>query len=95
MVLFDSVCGWFGIQTWIGGLCVYQLLVAVWHGFAEVRPPPALTHTHSLLLGTWVRMDWDLFSSISFFPSLLVYKYDCNVLWNGLASPSFILPKTI
>jgi len=43
MVLFDSVCGWFGIQTWIGGLCVYQLLVAVWHGFAEVR----LLHSHA------------------------------------------------
>lgn len=28
-------CGWFGIQTWIGGAAIYQLLVAVVPGFAN------------------------------------------------------------
>jgi NCS1 family nucleobase:cation symporter-1 len=29
-------CGWFGIQTWIGGLALDSLLVAVWGGWAAV-----------------------------------------------------------
>jgi nucleobase:cation symporter-1, NCS1 family len=33
-------CGWFGIQTWIGGLALHQLLVAAWPGWADV--PAAL-----------------------------------------------------
>jgi len=33
-------CGWFGIQTWIGGLALHQLLVAAWPGWANV--PAAL-----------------------------------------------------
>jgi len=28
-------CGWFGIQTWIGGAAIYQLLLVVWPGLAE------------------------------------------------------------
>ncbi|MCO6475515.1 MAG: NCS1 family nucleobase:cation symporter-1 [Phaeodactylibacter sp.] len=27
-------CGWFGIQTWIGGAAIYQLLLIVWPGLA-------------------------------------------------------------
>ncbi|MBA2692687.1 MAG: NCS1 family nucleobase:cation symporter-1 [Rubrobacter sp.] len=29
-------CGWFGIQTWIGGLALDALLTAVWGGWANV-----------------------------------------------------------
>ena len=29
-------CGWFGIQTWIGGLALNSLMGAVWGGWAEV-----------------------------------------------------------
>ena len=29
-------CGWFGIQTWIGGLALHELLVAAWPGWANV-----------------------------------------------------------
>jgi nucleobase:cation symporter-1, NCS1 family len=29
-------CGWFGIQTWIGGLALHQLLSAAWTGWAAV-----------------------------------------------------------
>ncbi len=28
-------CGWFGIQTWIGGAAIYQLLLAMWPGLAN------------------------------------------------------------
>jgi len=33
-------CGWFGIQTWIGGLALHQLLAAAWLGWNDV--PAAL-----------------------------------------------------
>jgi nucleobase:cation symporter-1, NCS1 family len=29
-------CGWFGIQTWIGGLALDALLTAAWHGWAQI-----------------------------------------------------------
>ena len=29
-------CGWFGIQTWIGGWAIYKLLEAVWPGIAAL-----------------------------------------------------------
>jgi NCS1 family nucleobase:cation symporter-1 len=29
-------CGWFGIQTWIGGLALHELLGAAWSGWAAV-----------------------------------------------------------
>jgi nucleobase:cation symporter-1, NCS1 family len=29
-------CGWFGIQTWIGGLALHQLLTAAWSGWSGV-----------------------------------------------------------
>jgi NCS1 family nucleobase:cation symporter-1 len=32
-------CGWFGIQTWIGGAAIYKLIEAVWPGIATL---PAL-----------------------------------------------------
>ena len=29
-------CGWFGIQTWLGGLALDALLTAVWGGWVNV-----------------------------------------------------------
>jgi nucleobase:cation symporter-1, NCS1 family len=29
-------CGWFGIQTWIGGLALDALLTAAWHGWVQI-----------------------------------------------------------
>jgi NCS1 family nucleobase:cation symporter-1 len=29
-------CGWFGIQTWIGGLALHELMTAAWSGWASV-----------------------------------------------------------
>lgn len=39
-------CGWFGIQTWIGGSAIYQLLLVVWPGLAE-----------SASLGAWLGLN--------------------------------------
>ena len=37
-------CGWFGIQTWIGGWAIFKLLEAMWPGIATLPAvlPPAL-----------------------------------------------------
>jgi NCS1 family nucleobase:cation symporter-1 len=35
-------CGWFGIQTWIGGWAIYKLVEAIWPGIAtlpQILPP--------------------------------------------------------
>src|SRR5688500_13476320 len=29
-------CGWFGIQTWIGGFAIYKLLEVMWPGIAQL-----------------------------------------------------------
>src|SRR5881397_4029529 len=36
-------CGWFGIQTWIGGLALDALFRAAWPGWAEVPGSTAIT----------------------------------------------------
>lgn len=36
-------CGWFGIQTWIGGLALNALLGAVWSGWGNVPGNTAIT----------------------------------------------------
>jgi len=36
-------CGWFGIQTWIGGLALDALFRAAWSGWAEVAGGTAIT----------------------------------------------------
>ena len=38
-------CGWFGIQTWLGGLALDALMTAAWGGWANVPGH----HVHSLL----------------------------------------------
>ncbi len=35
-------CGWFGIQTWIGGLALDALMRAAWPGWASMPAPTAL-----------------------------------------------------
>jgi NCS1 family nucleobase:cation symporter-1 len=36
-------CGWFGIQTWIGGLALDALLRAAWPGWANIPAPTAVS----------------------------------------------------
>ncbi len=42
-------CGWFGIQTWIGGLALDALVTAAWSGWSEV---PA--HTGIAFMAFWL-----------------------------------------
>ena len=41
-------CGWFGIQTWIGGLALDALVYAAWPGWGEV-PAPRRHRLHGVL----------------------------------------------
>ena len=34
-------CGWFGIQTWIGGFAIYKLLEVMWPGIATMGALPS------------------------------------------------------
>jgi NCS1 family nucleobase:cation symporter-1 len=54
-------CGWFGIQTWIGGWAIFKLLAAVWPGIAAL---PAVLPT-SLGLGTGEFLCFMLFWAIN------------------------------
>ncbi len=36
-------CGWFGIQTWIGGLALDALIKALWPGWAEIGASAAIS----------------------------------------------------
>jgi NCS1 family nucleobase:cation symporter-1 len=47
-------CGWFGIQTWIGGLALDALLRAAWPGWAEVPGGTAITFLVFWLIQVWV-----------------------------------------
>ena len=42
-------CGWFGIQTWIGGLALDALLTAAWPGWAAIS-----AHTAIAFLAFWL-----------------------------------------
>lgn len=33
-------CGWFGIQTWIGGQAIFAMLAAIWPGLRSLGPLP-------------------------------------------------------
>jgi NCS1 family nucleobase:cation symporter-1 len=44
-------CGWFGIQTWIGGLAIHAILVTLWPGWGEIGGDRAfMGHAVSLYL---------------------------------------------
>src|SRR5688572_13350618 len=42
-------CGWFGIQTWIGGTAIDALLTALWSGWASFDTPIAGNPLHTWL----------------------------------------------
>lgn len=39
-------CGWFGIQTWIGGFAIYKLLLLQWPGLADSAVIGAFSNEH-------------------------------------------------
>jgi NCS1 family nucleobase:cation symporter-1 len=49
-------CGWFGIQTWIGGLALDALLRAAWPGWALLPAPLAFSFGVFWLVQVWIIM---------------------------------------
>jgi NCS1 family nucleobase:cation symporter-1 len=47
-------CGWFGIQTWIGGLALDALLRAAWPGWASLPAPLAISFAVFWLIQVWI-----------------------------------------
>ncbi len=50
-------CGWFGIQTWIGGAAIYRLLAVFFDGWGQLQPIAALginAAQVACFLGFWV-----------------------------------------
>ena len=42
-------CGWFGIQTWIGGLALHTLMTAAWSGWTSVPGAVWMTETGGMV----------------------------------------------
>ena len=64
-------CGWFGIQSWIGGAAVYTLLLLIWPGAADV---PAV-FPESLGVGL-----------IPFLCFLFFWGINIGLIWRGVDS---------
>jgi nucleobase:cation symporter-1, NCS1 family len=47
-------CGWFGIQTWIGGLALQTLLVAAWPAWSAVRGGVWIAFAIFWLVQVWI-----------------------------------------
>jgi len=47
-------CGWFGIQTWIGGLALDALMKALWPGWANIGISTGLAFGVFWLLQVWI-----------------------------------------
>src|SRR5919108_412912 len=47
-------CGWFGIQTWIGGLALDALFRAAWPGWANLPAPTAVAFAIFWLFQVWI-----------------------------------------
>ena len=63
-------CGWFGIQTWVGGLAILALLGSIWPGFRELG-------------GEWRFMDHSAAEFLSFAVFWVINLY---FVWAGTES---------
>jgi NCS1 family nucleobase:cation symporter-1 len=64
-------CGWFGIQTWIGGAAIYTIVLIGFPGIAET---PAL-------MPAWVGVHWAQFACF-----LLFWAMNIALIWRGINS---------
>jgi len=64
-------CGWFGIQTWIGGAAIYTMLLIVWPGAADL---PAI-------IPAWVGVSLVQFSCFMLFWTMNIW-----LIWKGINS---------
>jgi NCS1 family nucleobase:cation symporter-1 len=47
-------CGWFGIQTWIGGLALHTLFTAAWPGWANIPGAIAIAFALFWVVEVWI-----------------------------------------
>jgi len=64
-------CGWFGIQTWIGGAAIYTILLILWPGAADA---PAMMP------------DWVGVSMVQFICFMLFWAMNIWLIWKGINS---------
>ena len=64
-------CGWFGIQTWIGGAAIYTIVLIAY---------PAIADTPALLPG-WVGVHWAQFICFMIF-----WAMNIALIWKGINS---------
>jgi NCS1 family nucleobase:cation symporter-1 len=63
-------CGWFGIQTWIGGLAIYEMLSILWPGWPTLG-------------GGWQWMGFTLPHYLAF---LVFWAMNLHFVWHGTES---------
>jgi len=64
-------CGWFGIQTWIGGAAIYTIVLILFPGVAGL---PAL-------MPDWVGVHWVQFACF-----MLFWTMNITLIWKGINS---------
>ena len=64
-------CGWFGIQTWIGGTAIFAILSIVWPGFATLPQ----------ILPEWMGVQTAPFISFLIFWAVNVF-----IIWKGIST---------
>ncbi|HMP72813.1 MAG TPA: NCS1 family nucleobase:cation symporter-1 [Kiritimatiellia bacterium] len=67
-------CGWFGIQTWIGGFAIYKLALLQWPGLAD-------TAVIGFLSGQYVDVN-----VAQFLCFLLFWAINLAIFWRGMES---------
>lgn len=67
-------CGWFGIQTWIGGFAIYKLLLLQWPGLAD-------SATMAWLSSDQVKVNVAQFACFLFF-----WWINVAIFWRGMES---------
>lgn len=77
-------CGWFGIQTWIGGAAVYTILLVIWPGAASV---PAILPA-AMGVGLIPFLCFILFWFVNLF---FIYKGLESIKWLETASAPFLI----
>ena len=68
-------CGWFGIQTWIGGWAIYKLLESVWPGIAQLPS----------IFPAWVGLNTG-----EFFCFMLFWALNVVIVLRGMNSIKFL-----
>ncbi len=64
-------CGWFGIQTWIGGAAIYTILLILWPGAADAPT---------------MMPDWVGVSLVQFICFMLFWAMNIWLIWKGINS---------